>query len=100
MNSNSERIPRPLQADCGVSERNLKIVAFLTLEDSLQLVGARRKSRTSGAAGRFKYASKLTDPALGTYRLKISDYRDISDIEGEEIAVLRVGHRKDIYRKL
>ncbi len=48
----------------------------------------------------FKYASKLTDPALGTYRFRIGDYRVIFDVEGEEIVVLRVGHRKDIYRKL
>ena len=48
----------------------------------------------------LKYASKLIDPALGTYRFRIGDYRVIFDIEGEEIVVLRVGHRKDIYRKL
>ena len=48
----------------------------------------------------LKYASKLTDPALGTYRFRIGDYRVIFDIEGEEIVVLRVGHRRDIYRQL
>jgi len=48
----------------------------------------------------LKYASKLTDPVLGTYRFRIGDYRVVFDIEGEEIVVLRVGHRKDIYRKL
>jgi len=48
----------------------------------------------------FRYASKLIDPALGTYRFRIGDYRVIFDIKGEELIVLRVGHRKDIYRKL
>ena len=48
----------------------------------------------------LKYASKLTDPALGTYRFRIGDYRVVFDIEDDEIVVLRVGHRKDIYRKL
>lgn len=48
----------------------------------------------------LKYASKLIDPALGTYRFRIGDYRVIFDIKGEELIVLRVGHRKDIYRKL
>ena len=48
----------------------------------------------------LKYASKLTDPALGTYRFRIGDYRVIFDIENEEIVVLRVGHRRDIYRRL
>ena len=48
----------------------------------------------------LKYASKLTDPALGTYRFRIGDYRVIFDVEDKEIVVLRVGHRRDIYRKL
>lgn len=48
----------------------------------------------------LKHASKLTDPALGTYRFRIGDYRVIFDIVDQEIVVLRVGHRKDIYRKL
>ncbi len=47
----------------------------------------------------FKYASKLTDPALGSYRFRVGDYRVVFDIEDDEIVVLRVGHRKDIYRK-
>ncbi|MBW2067248.1 MAG: type II toxin-antitoxin system RelE/ParE family toxin, partial [Deltaproteobacteria bacterium] len=32
------------------------------------------------------------DPALGTYRFRIGDYRVIFDIEGKDIVVLRVGH--------
>jgi len=48
----------------------------------------------------LRHASKLTDPALGTYRFRIGDYRVIFDIEENEIVILRVGHRKDIYRKL
>ena len=47
----------------------------------------------------LKYARKLTDPKLGDYRFRIGDYRVIFDIEGDEIVVLRVGHRKEIYRK-
>ena len=31
---------------------------------------------------------------------RIGDYRVIFDIEDKEIVVLRVGHRRDIYRKL
>jgi mRNA interferase RelE/StbE len=47
----------------------------------------------------FRYAEKLTDPKLGTYRFRIGDYRVVFDIEGNEIVVLRVGHRKEIYRR-
>ena len=48
----------------------------------------------------MKHATKLTDPALETYRFRIGDYRVIFDIEDKEIVILRVGHRKNIYKKL
>lgn len=48
----------------------------------------------------LRYAEKLTDPSLGTYRFRIGVYRVIFDIEGKNIVILRVGHRKDIYRRL
>jgi mRNA interferase RelE/StbE len=48
----------------------------------------------------LRYAEKLTDPRLGTYRFRIGDYRVVFDIEGKDIVILRVGHRKDIYRGL
>jgi mRNA interferase RelE/StbE len=47
----------------------------------------------------LKYAERLTDSRLGTYRFRIGDYRVVFDLEGDEIVVLRVGHRKNIYRK-
>jgi len=46
----------------------------------------------------FESAQKLNNPAFGTYRLRIGDYRVIFDIEDEKLIILRVGHRKDIYR--
>ena len=48
----------------------------------------------------LRYAEKLTDPRLGTYRFRIGVYRVIFDIEEKDIVILRVGHRKDIYRRL
>ena len=48
----------------------------------------------------LNFAEKLTDPRLGTYRFRIGDYRVICDIEGDEIVILRIGHRRDIYRKV
>ena len=47
----------------------------------------------------LRYAEKLSNPVLGTYRFRIGDYRVIFDIEGNEIVVLRVGHRREIYRR-
>ncbi len=45
-----------------------------------------------------EYLEKLSDPRIGTYRFRIGDYRVIFDIEDEDIVVLRVGHRREIYR--
>jgi mRNA interferase RelE/StbE len=47
----------------------------------------------------LRYAEKLSDSMLGTYRFRIGDYRLVFDIEGDEIVVLRVGHRREIYRR-
>lgn len=46
----------------------------------------------------FAQAKTLTDPAIGEYRFRIGDYRVVCDIRAETIVVLRVGHRKNIYR--
>ena len=48
----------------------------------------------------IKYAEKLTDPALGTYRFRIGDYRVIFDLQGSDIVVLRVGHRRELYKRI
>ena len=47
----------------------------------------------------LKFAEKLQDPALGEYRFRIGDYRIVFDLEGNTIFVLRVGHRKEIYKQ-
>ena len=45
------------------------------------------------------HAEKLTDPRLGTYRFRIGSCRVILDIEGSDLVILRVGHRREIYRR-
>jgi mRNA interferase RelE/StbE len=65
-------------------------------------VGA--KKRIGATLLRFKdnplqHAERLTDPELGGYRFRIGDYRVVFDVEGNDIVVLRVGHRKEIYRR-
>ena len=47
----------------------------------------------------FHYAEHLTDSRIGDYRFRIGDYRVIFDIKGDELIVLRVGHRREIYRR-
>jgi len=47
----------------------------------------------------FRYAERLIDSTLGTYRFRVGDYRIIFDIEDTTIIILRVGHRKAIYKR-
>jgi mRNA interferase RelE/StbE len=47
----------------------------------------------------LRHARRMAHPTLGSYRFRIGDYRVIFDMEGEEIVVLRVGHRSRIYRR-
>ena len=46
----------------------------------------------------FKYSKKLINSNLGSYRFRIGDYRVIFDIEENSIVILRIGHRKNIYK--
>ena len=62
------------------------------------------KKRIGKSLKRFEkapldYAEKLTDSRLGSYRFRIGDYRVIFDLEDQDIVVLRIGDRKEIYRK-
>ena len=43
-------------------------------------------------------SKRQTQPALGTYRYRVGDYRIIFDITGSDLVILRVGHRSTIYR--
>ncbi len=45
-----------------------------------------------------KYARKLINPDIGGYRFRIGDYRVIFDIDDENIVILRIGHRRSIYK--
>lgn len=47
----------------------------------------------------LSYAEPLKQSELGSYRFRIGDYRVVFDLEGDQIVVLRVGHRRDIYKR-
>lgn len=44
------------------------------------------------------YAYKLSNPRIGSYRFSVGEYRIIFDLDGDALVVLRIGHRKHIYR--
>lgn len=46
----------------------------------------------------LRFAEKLKDQRFGEYRFRIGDYKTLFDIENHKIIILKVGHRKEIYR--
>jgi mRNA interferase RelE/StbE len=70
----------------------------------IQKLDKQIKTRIGEALQRFKEnpfhnAVKLADVSLGTYRYRMGEYRIVFDIVDDEIVILRVGHRKDIYKR-
>lgn len=49
----------------------------------------------------LKFAKKLKDFKIGTYRFRVGDYRVIFDIDNQSnvsiLLILKIGHRKEIY---
>jgi len=41
---------------------------------------------------------RLTNVAIGQWRIRVGDYRIHYDIEGEQVLLYRVRHRREIYR--
>lgn len=63
------------------------------------------KDRIKKALEKFRQApfeassvKKLTHPELGEYRLRVGDYRVIFDVDADKLVILRIGHRKKVYR--
>lgn len=46
----------------------------------------------------LNFALCLTQPADAQYRFRIGDYRVMFDIDGDDIIVLHVQHRREVYR--
>ena len=45
------------------------------------------------------FAEPLTKPADAQYRYRVGDYRIPFDVEDHSIVVLRVQHRREVYRR-
>lgn len=46
----------------------------------------------------FLTAERLTNSNLGNYRFRVGDYWVIFDIDGKMATILKVGHRREIYK--
>jgi len=77
-----------------LTKRALKDLGKIDSESKIR-IGEKLKVLTNDPVGSSK---KLSFAIIGTYRYRIGDYRIIFDIEEDKVIVLRVGHRKDIYR--
>lgn len=47
----------------------------------------------------LSHAKKLVDSSGGDYRFRVGNYRLVFDLDGDKIRLLRVQHRKDVYKK-
>ena len=83
---------------------NYKIIFTIRATKDISKLEPEIKEKNGDALKRYgkdplNHAKKMVDPSLGNYRFRIGDYRVIFGIEGDEIIVLLVGHRKEIYRR-
>jgi len=76
------------------TRRAVKDISKLQPEVEERIGGALRKYSEDS----LSYARGMVDPSLGSYSFRVGGYRVMFDLEGDEIIVLRVGHRKEIYR--
>lgn len=44
------------------------------------------------------YARKLHDSRIGNYRWRIGDYRVVFDMDNKNIVILKIRHRKEVYK--
>jgi mRNA interferase RelE/StbE len=46
----------------------------------------------------LRFAENLTNSELGEYRFRVGNYRIIFEVDGENVVILAVGHRREIYK--
>ena len=82
---------------------NFQLVYTKRALKDIQKLDKRSKTRIKNALevyslNPYSHLEKLTNYVIGSYRFRIGNYRVIFDVEGNQIIILRVGHRKDIYK--
>ncbi len=56
------------------------------------------KNEITASPNPLRFAETLHNFDFGTYRFRVDDYRIIFDVENNVAKILKVGHRKDIYK--
>lgn len=73
--------------------------AFQSL-DKLETIIARRIAKKVGELSESPFSRDVIRiKGEKAFRLRVGDYRIVFEIEGESISVLKVGHRKNIYKR-
>ena len=75
---------------------SIKEFSKLPQKTQLQIMG--KLELYMSASSPLSFAEHLTDFSLGEYRFRIGDYRVAFDVENDTAKILKVGHRKDMYR--
>ncbi len=75
-----------------LTQRALKDLDALENHDRIRII----KKLKEYASKPLRDIRKLESPKIGTYRFRVGDFRVVFD--GENLVVLRAGHRKTIYR--
>jgi len=77
-----------------LTERALKDLDSLEKQVRIRIIKKLKKF----VSGPIRDIRKLESPKIGTYRFRVGVYRVVFDIDGENLVVLRAGHRRTIYR--
>ena len=77
----------------GKAAKNLK---KLPMDVSLRIIN--KLDYWVGSGKPLEFAENLINSELGEYRFRVGSYRVIFDVEGENIVILAVGHRREIYK--
>lgn len=77
-----------------ITDRALKDINTLDKETK-KIIGQRINVLAKNPITNSK---KLSNSKIGSYRMRVGEYRVIFDIEDKTIVILRVGYRSKIYR--
>ena len=71
---------------------------FANLPKNIQIKIKQKLGFCMSSPNPLHFAEHLNNFSLGEYRFRIGDYRVAFDVENNVAKILKIGHRKDIYR--
>lgn len=71
---------------------------FVNLDNQVKKRVINKLDFWTGSGDPLRFAENLTNSELGEYRFRVGDYRIVFDVEGENIVILVVKHRKEVYK--